>query len=148
MSETIKFTVWGEAKPAGSKRAFAIRRNGIPTRQIAVTDANPKSKSWKQEVSAAAFNACRGRMIDGPLKVTMNFYRPRPKCHFGAKGMSKKGMASTAPTMKPDVLKLARGVEDAMSGVVYRDDSQIVVEVLTKNWGETARCEVTIEAVE
>ena len=32
----IEFTVFGDAKPAGSKRAFAIRKAGIPTGQIAV----------------------------------------------------------------------------------------------------------------
>lgn len=142
----IQFVVYGDAKPAGSKRAFAIRSNGIPTGQIAVSDANPASKSWKQEVRQAAFNACRGRLIDGPLKVVMRFVRVRPKGHYGANGLSKKGRESAAPTSKPDVLKLARGVEDAMTGIVYRDDSQIVDERLVKEWGEPARVEVEISA--
>lgn len=32
----------------------------------------------------------------------------------------------------PDVLKLARGVEDALTGIVWRDDAQIVNESLSK----------------
>lgn len=140
----ITFTVLGDAKPAGSKRAFAIKRNGIPTGQIAVSDANPAAKSWKQEVRQAAFQACRGRMIDGPLCVAMKFVRVRPKGHYGSKGLSKKGRESIAPTSKPDVLKLARGVEDAMTGVAYRDDAQIVDERLIKEWGEPARVEITL----
>jgi hypothetical protein len=43
----ISFTVLGDAKPAGSKRAFAIRRGGVPTGQIAVTDDNPKSPALR-----------------------------------------------------------------------------------------------------
>jgi len=146
----IEFTVYGDAKPAGSKRAFAIRRGGIPTGQVAVSDANPKAKAWKQEVSAAAFKACWDAQdcpLDGPLRVSMRFFRLRPKSHYGANGLNRKGRESVAPTSKPDVLKLARGVEDAMTGIVYRDDSQIVAELLSKDWGEPARVEITIECL-
>lgn len=144
---SITFTVLGEAKPAGSKRAFAIRKGGAFTGRIAVVDANPNSRDWKQQVSAAAFQACRGRLLDGPLRVSLQFYRPRPKGHYGAKGLNKKGRESTAPTGKPDVLKLARGVEDACTGIVWRDDAQIVAEFISKDWGEPARCEVLIEPI-
>jgi Holliday junction resolvase RusA-like endonuclease len=143
----ISFTVLGDAKPAGSKRAFAIKRGGVPTGRIAVMDANPNSKSWKQDVAQAARQAFHGGLIDGPLKVTFKFYRPRPKGHFGANGLNAKGRSSVAPTTKPDVLKLARGVEDACTGIIWRDDAQIVDERLVKEYGEPARCEVTIEEV-
>jgi Holliday junction resolvase RusA-like endonuclease len=143
----ITFTVLGDAKPAGSKRAFAIKRGGVPTGQIAVSDANPNSKAWKQEVAHAARQVFQGQLIDGPLRVTLKFFRPRPKGHFGSKGLNAKGRSSVAPTTKPDVLKLARGVEDACTSVIWRDDAQIVHEVITKEYGEPARCEVTIEPI-
>jgi Holliday junction resolvase RusA-like endonuclease len=108
-------------------------------------DANPNSKDWKQQVAYAAREAYGGQLLDGPLRVSLQFYRPRPKGHYGAVGLNKKGRESTAPTSKPDVLKLARGVEDACTGIVWRDDAQIVAELITKDWGEPARCEVTIE---
>lgn len=155
----ITFTVLGEACPAGSKRAIPIyrkgpdgsrelvmRANGSPV--IAVADANPKSKGWKQEVSRAARHAYCGELIDGPIKVTLQFFRPRPKGHYGTKGLNGKGRESIAPTTKPDVLKLARAVEDALTGVIWRDDSQITVEVLTKSWGEPARVEILIEEIQ
>lgn len=145
MQERITFTVLGDAKPSGSKRAFAVRRNGVPTGQIAVSDANPKAKEWKQEVKHAARQAFTGHLLDVPIKLVLKFFRPRPKGHYGRNGLNSKGRASTAPTSKPDVLKLARGVEDALTGVVWRDDAQIVSETLTKEWGEPARCEITVE---
>jgi predicted short-subunit dehydrogenase-like oxidoreductase (DUF2520 family) len=43
------------------------------------------------------------------------------------------------------VLKLARGVEDALTGIVWRDDAQIVVEHLEKRYGSPARCEVRVK---
>jgi Holliday junction resolvase RusA-like endonuclease len=143
--DAINFIVYGDAKPAGSKRAFALRKNGVLTGRVAVTDANPKSKNWKQEVAHAARQAYSGELLDGPLCVSMRFYRVRPKGHYGATGLNSKGRSSKAPTSKPDVLKLARGVEDACTGIVWRDDAQIVSELISKDWGETARCEVTIE---
>lgn len=148
----ITFTVYGEARPAGSKRAFMLRRkdgtpvtrpNGTPI--INVTDDNPKSRDWKQQVAHAAREAYQGELLTGPLRVSLRFYRPRPKGHYGAKGLNGKGRASIAPTQKPDVLKLARGVEDACTGVVWRDDAQIVAELITKDWGEPARVEVIVE---
>jgi Holliday junction resolvase RusA-like endonuclease len=67
---------------------------------------------------------------------------PRPRAHFGARGL--RPAAPAWPTVRPDVLKLARAVEDALTGLVWRDDSQIVVELLTKQYGEQASCEVLV----
>jgi Holliday junction resolvase RusA-like endonuclease len=143
----ITFTVFGNSQPAGSKRAFALRKGGVLTGRVAVSDANPKSRDWKEQVASAAREAYRGELLTGPLQVILRFYRVRPNGHFGTKGLNKKGKESIAPTSKPDVLKLARGVEDALSNVIYRDDAQIVDERIQKYWGEPARCEITIETL-
>lgn len=154
---TISFTVLGEARPAGSKRAFALRhRDGsLVTRPggspvINVTDDNKDSRNWKAAVAWSAREAVGSgfALLRGPLEVTLTFHRPRPKGHFKESGgLSKKGRESIAPTSKPDVLKLARGAEDALTGVIYADDAQIVAEHLKKMWGEPARLEVTITEI-
>jgi Holliday junction resolvase RusA-like endonuclease len=56
-----------------------------------------------------------------------------------------RASAPRYPTGRPDVLKLARACEDALTGVIWRDDAQIVVERLYKDWGEPARVLVEIE---
>ena len=155
--EQIRFTVLGKAEPAGSKKAFAIRNrsgqivtrsNGSPV--IAVTDDNRKSRGWKNDVAAAARAEYRGELLRGPIKLTLVFYRPRPKGHYrtGRNAGQLKPDAPKYPTTKPDVLKLARGVEDACTNVVWFDDAQIVVESLEKRFGEPSRVEVCIEPVE
>jgi Holliday junction resolvase RusA-like endonuclease len=141
----ITITVYGTAQPAGSKRAFALRKGGVLTGRVAVSDANPKARDWKNQVADAAREAYQGELLTGPLRVSLRFFRPRPDGHYGTKGLNKKGRESHAPTSKPDVLKLARGVEDALTSVVWRDDAQIVAELITKDWGEPARCEIAIE---
>lgn len=154
----ITFTVLGKAEPAGSKRAFALRKKGgaLVLREggapvISITDDNPNSKAWKQEVGKSALLARAaqpghlGRLLEGPLAVTFYFYRPRPKGHMTSKGeLSKSGRETPYPTSKPDVLKLARGVEDALTSVLWRDDAQIVDEKIRKFWGEPARVVITV----
>src|SRR5688572_14375316 len=121
----IRFVVLGDAKPAGSKRAFALRRrDGSPVlnrnggQAVAVTDDNPKSKGWKQEVAHAARQAFQGELFRGPVRLTLTFYRPRPNGHYGTTGLNKKGRETGWPISKPDVLKLTRAVEDALTGIV------------------------------
>ncbi len=148
----ISFTVLGTAQTAGSKRAFALRRKdgSIVTRPggspvIAVTDDNPRSKDWKQQIASAVRERYDGPLLDGPLAVVMTFYRPRPKAHYRRSGeLSTLGLETPFPDGRPDVLKLARAVEDALSGVAWRDDAQIVEETLRKRWGEPARVDIAI----
>lgn len=137
----IAFTVYGTAEPAGSKRAFVV---GGKAR---VTDANRKSAPWKQEVASQGAEATADLdLLDGPLAVCFTIYVPRPAGHFGKAG-NVLPSARVFPTVKPDLLKLARGIEDALTGIVWRDDSQIVSERLFKMYGEPARVEIQIREI-
>lgn len=138
----INFTVYGVAAPAGSKTT-GVSAAG----KRFVRDSNPASGHWKTEVAAAAGKEMNGKtLLEGPLSLVLNFYRPRPKSHYGAK-MNVKESAPAFPIGRPDSTKLTRAVEDAMTGIVYRDDSQIVFQEITKAWGEPARVEVTVSHV-
>lgn len=140
MSDTseIKFSVPGVAKPAGSKRGFAIRRGGSYTGRVAVVDACAGSKDWKADVRAAALAAVEKipgfKLLTGPVYVMFSFYLPRPKAHTKPNG-ELRDRSPTWHTKRPDLLKLARGVEDALTGVVWADDSQIASESLYKLYG-------------
>ena len=125
---TISFSVDGHPEPAGSKRAFVVKGRAV------VTDSNRKQKPWQALVSSAAQEAKPdGDLLDGPIWLTLRFRVNRPKGHFTSKGtLSASGQRNPWPVVRPDVLKLARGVEDALTAVIWRDDSQIVVEHLTK----------------
>lgn len=154
--QPIKFTVYGLAQSAGSKRAMPIYRKGANGRQlvtrangspvIAVVDDNAKSRDWKNAVASAARQAYSGELLRGPLEVHFVFFRPRPKGHFGSGKNSAvlKATAEPYPITKPDVLKLARGAEDAITGVCWLDDAQIVDELISKRYGEPARVEIEI----
>jgi Holliday junction resolvase RusA-like endonuclease len=139
----VRFTVYGDAKSAGSKRAFRHLNTG----RVIVTETVRGSKSWQGSVAAAGAEAHRGPLLDGPLRVVFTFYRPRPRSHYGTgrNADTVKPSAPRFPATRPDVLKLARGVEDALTGVVWADDARIVTEELRKRWGSPARVEVEVE---
>src|SRR5207244_637695 len=87
--------------------------------------------------------------LTGPVVIHFTFYRQRPAAHYGTGRNSGtlKASAPVYPTTRPDALKLARGVEDALTGIVYRDDAQIVEERLFKRYGRPG-CEVKVWRVE
>lgn len=145
MVSELRFTVYGNAQPAGSKRAFRHPHTG----KIMVADANQKAKPWQYEIKAAAVDALGGEisgLLEGPLAVEFRFYTPRPRSHYGSGRNADvvKASAPARPITRPDVLKLSRAVEDALTGIVWKDDSQIVEELLEKHFGEPARCEIVI----
>lgn len=138
----ISFTVHGQPATAGSKRGFYNAK----ARRVIITDDSEKSRPWKALVADAAVAAMPGpELLTGPLEVVFDFYVPRPKGHYGARGV--KPSAPAFPAVKPDVLKLARAVEDALTGIVWRDDAQIVMETITKRYGEPARVEILVTQI-
>lgn len=149
----IEFTVWGQAQPAGSKTAQVIRRKGgaivmtADGRPLTATrDSCPKSRPWKNQVAAVAREHYSGPLLTGAVMLDVWFEFPRPKGHYGT-GRNAEQLKQSAPTyhlQKPDALKLTRAVEDALTGVIWRDDCQIVDEVIHKGWGDAASCRVRI----
>lgn len=139
--KTITFYVGGIAKPAGSKRGFPIRRGGVFTGRVAITDACKHTKSWQAQVKHAATEAVKEagltQLLEGSLKLTLVFNVSRPKNHYrtGRNASMLRDSAPPFPITKPDLLKLTRAVEDALTGIVWRDDSQVVTEHLAKRFG-------------
>lgn len=129
-------TVYGQAEPAGSKTRTAY----------GVRDSNPKSRPWKHQVAQiVAVHLGDDPLELGPLTLRLDFYAPRPKGHHKPDGtLNTPGRRLPYPTRKPDVLKLARAVEDALTGIAYRDDAQIVREHLAKHYGAPARVRIRI----
>lgn len=137
----ITFAVYGTPQPSGSK-TIGYRHTGFPF----VRDANPKSKKWKRIVSETSASYMKDNglgIMHGPLTVSIVFHLIRPKSHFRKEGLSKK--APMFPSVRPDVLKLARAVEDACTGTIWNDDAQIVEETIAKYYGASSRVEISVK---
>lgn len=141
----IAFTVYGIAQPAGSKRAFAHKSTG----RIVVVDDAKGSRAWKTDVAKAARAHAPAALLETPLKLEVLFVMPRPKSHHGTGRNAGvvKASAPQWPTVKPDATKLLRAVEDALTGIVWRDDAQVVVQTACKVYGDPARCEITVRPI-
>lgn len=139
----ITFTVHGTPQPAGSKRGFYNKKTG----RVLITDDAKHSRPWKALVTDAATQTYDGNLLEGPLSLELKFWMTRPKSHYGTgrNAARIKTSAPVFPAVKPDLLKLARAIEDALTGVVYRDDAQIVIETLQKAYTrEASRVDVRI----
>lgn len=153
MTDVIRLTVPGRPQPRGSKVAIVLYdpitdlrgrpvrdRNGkkkmVPRLDkwgrviLHAKDDNPKSKPWMNKISRAARLAMCGRPpVEGPVDLTIRFYLKRPQAHFRSgkfAGQLFDRHVGARPIVKPDRGKLARAVEDALTGIFYVDDSQIV----------------------
>ncbi len=141
----LTFTVYGVAQPKGSHRAFMAPGMKVPI----VTDSNRNAKSWAQLVAHGASEALRQlgatsaifQLLAGPVHVSVAFYLPRPK-KFSKRGVYVEHLTA------PDIDKLLRGVLDALSQVVWQDDSQVVSTAATKRYAavdEPPRVTITVE---
>lgn len=150
----ILFDVPGLPKTAGSKKAFVVKKKGrlgVGREDFTsvVTDDCTASDDWKTHVAIVARQAYQGPLLDGCLEVTMEFRFPRPTAHYGRQRGVRvvKASAPYQHNKKPDLLKLARAVEDALSGVIYVDDARISDEILRKRYDANPGVTVTISFV-
>lgn len=132
----IYFVVKGIPIGQGSMKAFP-RKGG---RGVIVTHNSSKLKPWREQISWAAKEAMKTFKVSlierpTPVKVLANFYFVRPK-----KGQEWK-------STKPDIDKLERAIFDAMTGIVYRDDSQIAFVQAAKFWAKSDWVSVSVEAM-
>ena len=142
-SESITFTVSGVPKPGGSKRAFVkFAKSGKAYANI-TDDSGKGGTDWRGDVKSAALAAYRGDPMDTPLSLTVVFIMPRPSAHWRKNGALKPN-APSFHAVKPDATKLLRSLEDALTGIIWRDDSRIVEQNVTKRYGTKPGAEVTV----
>lgn len=119
----ITITVYGLAAPQGSKRHVG---GGV------MIESSKKVKPWRQDVKAAGLEVVASMPgwvpLDGPLSVAMTFAFLRPKGHYGTGRNAGivKASAPTRPAGMPDLSKLVRSTEDALTGVAWVDDARVV----------------------
>jgi Holliday junction resolvase RusA-like endonuclease len=114
----MTITVFGIPAPQGSKRFLGTKGGkGI------LVESCKRVRPWRESVVWAAREA--GGRVAGPVSVTMVFTLPKPK--------SAPKKRKTWPDRKPDLSKLIRSTEDALTDAgVWEDDARVVQCVATK----------------
>lgn len=138
----MRIEVHGHVEPAGSKQSFYVPK----LKRAVTTDANKKAKDWKKEVQKQA-RAQVPHKLSGAVAVVCYIKRLRPKSHYNSKGQLKPN-APKYPAVKPDASKLFRGTEDALTGIAWEDDAQIVHQLVSKVYSETEGALIYIEAAD
>ncbi|NID14983.1 RusA family crossover junction endodeoxyribonuclease [Luteibacter yeojuensis] len=110
MEAMIEIVVYGTPGPQGSKRHVG---GGV------MIESSKKVKPWRQDVRAAALEVRSGPPIDAPVICRMVFTLPKP--------LSAPKRRRTWPMRTPDLSKLARSTEDALTEAgIWRDDARLV----------------------
>lgn len=153
--QEIAFTVTGIAQPKGSTRSFVITPKGGGRPRAVTTSDNPKGRGWQQtiancaalELQRAIHSDARKVFETAAIHLRLAFYLPRPKALL----TKTKVVQAFAHVKKPDLSKLVRCAEDALTGVVWTDDNQVIRIDAEKHYcasGEFPRAEIRItEAV-
>ena len=108
----MKLTVIGMPAPQGSKRFMGTRGGkGI------LVESSKKVKPWREAVVYAARE--NKERVSGPVNVEMIFTLPKPT--------SAPKRRRTWPDRKPDLSKLIRSTEDALTDAgAWEDDARVV----------------------
>jgi Holliday junction resolvase RusA-like endonuclease len=103
---------------------------------------------YKAIVAAAAREAMKGReMLTDAVQVRVGFYFPVPKSWRAGKAFAaRNGMFPH--TARPDLDNLYKAVTDALNGIVYKDDSQIIFCTIGKRYRDKAGVSVRVESWE
>ena len=105
----LNLQIFGD--PVAQGRPSAFRRGN----HIGMYDPG-KSKDWKSEVRWQAIEQ-KARNMEGALVLELIFLLKRPK------SLPRKVLHHIK---KPDLDNLVKAIKDALKGICYRDDSQIV----------------------
>ena len=132
------FTLWVPGLPAtsGSKRAIPKQRADGSLYSV-VMPANVRQKDWQTLIGYTARQAFSSKPTTRPVRLHALFVFKRPQSHLTPKGVLRK-RAPTHPVGHNlgDLTKLVRAVEDALNGVIWIDDSQVIEQANGKSWGE------------
>ncbi len=124
-SECVEIRVLGEPVAKGRPR---VTKSGV-------TFTPGKTRRWEQVAALLAQEQMAGRaVLDGPLEVTVVAEWEVPASWPKWKTeMARDG--GVAHTSRPDLDNVAKAAVDALNGVVFRDDSQIVSLIVHKRYG-------------
>jgi Holliday junction resolvase RusA-like endonuclease len=137
MSRTFRFVVIGDPKGQPRPRAFA-RKVSINTYVARVYEAGT-AEAWKSAIALSARESgLDGVMMTGWVTFQMSCFFARPKAHFRSGKNShllKFACEETRKVSKPDLDNLLKAATDCLTTLgAWKDDSQIVHAVVSKEW--------------
>ncbi len=130
----IEFTIPGEAR--GKQRPRATKQGRVYTPKETVN-----AEAFIRMIAAAAM---AGRPpLEGAVIMTIDIRVGIPKS-FTKKKRAAALTGELSPVTKPDLDNVVKLYSDAINGIVYKDDKQIVLLVAGKKYHEQPGTTVTV----
>jgi len=140
MTLIIQFTVDGDPIPKGRPR-FARRGHFVQT----YTDA--KTIDYETQVAMKARHAIgASEPLKGALTVFLYLRYAVPASY--SKKRKEACLRGVEYPKRIDLDNVYKSITDAMNGIVYMDDSQIVEAHITKVYAETAGANIMVQETE
>lgn len=137
----MKFIV--EGKPQGKARARTFYNKRIGKMQSITPE---QTKSYEDLIRWSYKAQGGGYYINMPLQVRITAFYPIPKSFNKAK-RERAISDDLRPTTKPDCDNIIKVVLDALNGVAYYDDKQVVCVSCNKYYGERGYLKIEIEEI-
>lgn len=133
----MKITIPGE--PRGKQRPRFNKKTGT-------TYTPSETTQYEKMVKMIARATYHHEPIEGAIRVRIqSMYRIPPSASQDRKKRMQLGLI--LPEVKPDVDNVAKIILDALNGVVYKDDKQVVELITRKFYDTNPRVIVEVEPV-
>jgi Holliday junction resolvase RusA-like endonuclease len=146
MSEPfIVVTMPGEVKGKGRHRS-RMAFNKATGAQFIMQHPDKKTAEYEGDLKTFARQEMKENglgMLDEPVSMLVEVERAIPKS-WSQKKQALARSGQIMPTGKPDWDNYAKTVGDAFNGLVFRDDSLVVMGQCVKRYGDTPMLRVTI----
>lgn len=134
------FKVPGKVK---AKQGFKIGRRGQYACAIPWKDCVDYANWVKQCFTTAYPQHLPSVFNDKPIKMQINVFFEIPKS-YSKKKKTDCLSHKIRPTIKPDYDNIAKNIGDALNGIAYPDDKQIVSGTVNKFYSDTSYVEIEI----
>lgn len=141
------FELWVPGHPItqGNKTAFPFKgKDGKLHVSMTEGKGSGKLKNWRSTIAGVFAQHYAGAPRGEPVHMTQIFKMKRPQNHYRTNGELKDWAEGLEHIKRPDIEKLARAVNDALSGVLWKDDSQVCELDLRKQYAEDGKVGVFI----
>lgn len=108
-----------------------------------------KSRDYKKMVAVYARQQKPAQLLDEPLEVLIDIYRTPPKSISNVK-KNRQALEKELlrPITKPDVDNYAKGIKDALNGIIWTDDSIVVDLRVRKFYSMQPRAIVKVRKID
>lgn len=130
----MKFTIDGA--PTGKARPRVVNRHAF----------TPEKTVLYENLVKICYQQAGGTYSEKPLLMRIVAVYDIPKSASRKAAEQMRG-GEIRPCKKPDIDNVCKVILDALNGVAYKDDTQVVELNIVKQYGEQARVEVEIDEV-